>query len=79
MDEPEASDSTEDKGWVEFRDQCLRQMRRPVDQRIKYGFCRMYKPVLDDAPWRAFSSMAEYRAWCADHLPDYLGFKPGKA
>src|SRR6266436_8766314 len=65
----------EDEGWVDFRDQCRRQMQRPLDQRIKYGFCRMYKPVLDDAPWRAFETMSDYRAWCASQLPDYLGFK----
>lgn len=68
----------EDRGWEEFRDQCRRQMQRPLELRINYGFCRMYKPVLDDAPWRAFDSMAEYRAWCAANLPDYLGFKPAK-
>ena len=66
----------EDRGWVEFRDQCRRQMQRPLDARIKYGFCRMYKPVLDDAPWRVFDTMADYRAWCAANLPAYLGFKP---
>ncbi len=66
----------EDQGWVEFREQCRRQMQRPLDARIRYGFCRMYKPVLDDAPWRVFDTMAEYRAWCAAKLPDYLGFKP---
>ncbi len=46
-----------------------------LDARIEYGFCRMYKPVLDDAPWRVFDTMAEYRAWCAAHLPAYLGFQ----
>ena len=66
----------EDRGWEEFRDQCRRQMQRPLEQRIKYGFCRVYKPVLDDAPWRAFATMSEYRAWCAANLPDYLGYKP---
>ena len=69
------SEMGEDRGWQEFRDQCRRQMRRPLEQRIKYGFCRMYKPVLDDEPWRAFDTMAHYRAWCAAHLPEYLGFK----
>ena len=68
--------STEDRGWEDFREQCRRQMQRPIEDRIKYGFCRMYKPVLDDAPWRVFETMAEYREWCATHLPDYLGFKP---
>ena len=73
------SEKAEDKGWMDFRDQCRRQIQRPVNQRIKYGFCRMYKPVLDDAPWRAFDTMAEYRRWCATQLPEYLGFKPGEA
>ena len=71
------SEAFEDKGWSDFREQCRRQMQRPLEQRIKYGFFRMHKPVLDDAPWRAFDTMAEYRTWCATHLPDYLGFKPG--
>jgi hypothetical protein len=60
-----------------FREQCRRQMDRPLAWRIKYGFYRTYKPVLDDAPWRAFDSMAAYRAWCEANLPDYLGFKRG--
>ena len=70
-----AVDVSEDQGWIDFRDQCRRQMQRPLVARIQYGFCRMYKPVLDDAPWRVFDTMAEYRAWCAANLPDYLGFK----
>ena len=59
-----------------FREQCRRQLARPLATRIKYGFNRVHKPVLDDAPWRSFDSMAEYRAWCAENLPEYLGFKP---
>ena len=59
-----------------FREQCRRQLARPLSARIKYGFNRVHKPVLDDAPWRSFNSMAEYRAWCANNLPEYLGFKP---
>ena len=58
-----------------FRAQCRRQTARPLKDRIKYGFFRVYKPVLDDAPWRSFNSMAEYRAWCEANLPDYWGFK----
>jgi hypothetical protein len=58
-----------------FREQCVRQMNRPLALRIKYGFNRVYKPVLDDASWRSFNSMAEYRSWCETNLPEYLGFK----
>jgi hypothetical protein len=58
-----------------FREQCRRQMDRPLALRIRYGFCRTYKPVLDDAPWRAFDSLAAYRAWCEANLPEYLGYR----
>jgi hypothetical protein len=59
----------------EFREQCRRQMERPLALRIKYGFYRVHKAVVDDAPWRSFDTMAEYRAWCEANLPDYLGYK----
>jgi hypothetical protein len=58
-----------------FREQCRRQMDRPLALRIKYGFNRVHKPVLDDAPWRSFESMAAYRAWCETRLPAYLGYR----
>ncbi|HEY5910821.1 MAG TPA: hypothetical protein VJA21_09485 [Verrucomicrobiae bacterium] len=54
---------TERQTQDQFRDQCRRQMDRPLVQRVKYGFYRTYRPVLDDAPWRAFNTMSEYRAW----------------
>ena len=66
---------SDQQAMEEFREQCRRQMDRPLALRIRYGFCRTCKPVLDDAPWRSFDTMAEYRAWCEGHLPEYLGFK----
>jgi len=48
--------------------------RRPLRQRMRYAFIRTYKPILDDAPFRAFDTMAEYRAWCETHLPSWLGY-----
>ncbi len=42
---------------------------------MKYGFCHVHKPVLDDAPLRTFAKRAEYRAWCDKALPACLGFK----
>ncbi len=42
--------------------------------RIKYGFCHVHKPGLDDEPCRSFATMAEYRAWCEQELPAYLGY-----
>ncbi len=56
------------------REQCRTQLARDVLTRIKYGFCHVHKPVVDDAPDRAFGSMAEYRAWCEQSLPKYLGY-----
>jgi hypothetical protein len=69
---------TEEQAEEAFREQCRRQMARPLELRIRYGFYRVYKPVLDDAPWRAFDSMAAYRAWCEANLPEYLGYKRAK-
>jgi hypothetical protein len=48
--------------------------RRPLAQRMKYAFIRTYKPVLDDAPFRTFETMADYRAWCEANLPEWLGY-----
>ncbi len=48
--------------------------RRPLEQRFRYAFIRTYKPVLDDAPYRAFDSMDEYRRFCEEQLPDWLGY-----
>jgi hypothetical protein len=62
---------SEDEVW---REECRRGLARDVMTRIKYGFCHVYKPVLDDAPCRSFATMAEYRAWCERNLPAYLGY-----
>lgn len=48
--------------------------RRPLETRFRYSFIRTYKPVLDDAPFRAFETTAEYRRWCEENLPDWLGY-----
>lgn len=48
--------------------------RRPLEQRFKYGFVKTYKPVLDDAEYRLWESTAEYRKWCEENLPDWLGY-----
>ncbi len=48
--------------------------RRPLAQRFRYSFVRTYKPVLDDARYRSFESMEEYRRWCEENLPDWLGY-----
>ena len=43
---------------------------------LRYAFIHTYKPVLDDAPYRSFDTMEEYRAWCARQLPGWLGYGP---
>ncbi|MEK7269540.1 MAG: hypothetical protein AAB215_01210 [Planctomycetota bacterium] len=48
--------------------------RRPLALRMKYAFIRTPKPVLDDAPFRAFDTMADYRRWCEENLPSWLGY-----
>ena len=48
--------------------------RRPLELRMRYCFIRTYKPVLDDAPYRSFETMEEYRCWCQENLPDWLGY-----
>ena len=48
--------------------------RRPLEQRMRYAFIHTYKPVLDDAEFRAFDTTAQYREWCDKFLPDWLGY-----
>ena len=48
--------------------------KRPLEQRMKYAFIHTYKPVLDDANYRAFDRMEYYRRWCEENLPDWLGY-----
>jgi hypothetical protein len=50
--------------------------RRPLATRLRYAFIRTYKPVLDDASFRSFDTMAEYRDWCARNLPGWLCYGP---
>ena len=64
---------------VTFREQCRRPMARPMAARMKYGFCRVYRPLPDTPGVRSFESTKEYRKWCAAHLPAYLGFQPAPA
>ena len=74
MSVPDASahefDENLDEDLVDFE----AAARRPLAQHIHNSFIKTYKPVLDDAPYRAFETMAEYRAWCAEALPDWLGY-----
>jgi hypothetical protein len=48
--------------------------RRPLRLRFRYAFIKTYRPVLDDEPFRAFETMADYRRWCEAALPRWLGY-----
>ena len=51
---------------------------RSLKQRLDYGFVKTYKPILDDAEYRSWESTAEYRDWCAENLPSWLGYGHGR-
>ena len=68
---PEGSDAALAAEWLaEFE----AAARRSLETRFRYAFIRTYKPVLDDAPFRAFETTADYRRWCEENLPDWLGY-----
>ena len=48
--------------------------RRPLEIRMRYSFIHTYKPVLDDAKYRSFDSTEDYRRWCEENLPVWLGY-----
>ena len=48
--------------------------RRPLEMRFRYAFIHTHKPVMDDASFRAFDTTADYRRWCEENLPDWLGY-----
>ena len=51
-----------------------RAQRRGLKANIAHGFVKTYKPVLDDGRRRSFDTMAQYRAWCEESLPPWLGY-----
>lgn len=48
--------------------------RRPLEVRMRYSFIHTYKPVMDDANYRSFETMEDYRCWCEENLPSWLGY-----
>ncbi len=49
-------------------------LSRTVEERIQLGFIPLKLPIVDDAPYRIFDTVAAYRAWAAEKLPVYLGY-----
>jgi len=48
--------------------------RRSLEVRMRYSFIHTYKPVMDDARYRSFDTMEDYRRWCEQNLPSWLGY-----
>jgi len=48
--------------------------RRPLALRLKYAFIHTHKPGIDDRGFRAFETLAAYRAWSERTLPPWLGY-----
>jgi len=68
---PARTDESIPREWLEEFEAAA---RRPLRTRMRYAFIKTYKPVLDDAPYRSFDTMEDYRRWCEDNLPDWLGY-----
>lgn len=71
MGDPRTLSEAERRAWEE---EFAAAARRPLAVRLHYAFLRTYKPVLDDAVYRSFERMADYRRWCEEHLPSWLGY-----
>ncbi len=59
------------KEWLEEFEAAA---QRSLETRFRYSFIKTYKPVLDDAPYRSFETMEDYRRWCEENLPSWLGY-----
>jgi hypothetical protein len=74
---PAASESTSPppagipQDWLEEFEAAA---QRPLETRMRYAFIHTYKPVMDDAPYRSFEKMEDYRRWCEENLPSWLGY-----
>jgi len=58
----------------QWREEFEAAATRPLEQRMRYAFIHTYRPVLDDAEYRSFDTLEEYRQWCEKNLPDWLGY-----
>ena len=47
---------------------------RGIETRCRYSFIKTHKPVIDDLPFRAWKSTADYRRWCDENVPTWLGY-----
>ena len=49
--------------------------RGPLKVRVRSAFIRTCKPVLDEGTMRMFQTTCEYRQWCHQALPEWLGYQ----
>ena len=70
----QASSESEERQQAEWLAEFEANARRPLATRMRYAFLHTYKPVLDDASYRSFDTMEEYRRWCEENLPEWLGY-----
>ncbi len=75
MKKPE-NDASEGESVIpaDWLDEFEAAAQRSLETRMRYSFIRTYKPVLDDATYRSFDTMEEYRRWCEKNLPKWLGY-----
>ena len=62
---------TDEETMQLWREQCRCQLRRPLSDRLKYGFVAVANRERIN---RSFDSLSAYRAWCEANLPSYLGY-----
>jgi hypothetical protein len=72
--QPDTSKSREASIPAEWLAEFEAAARRPLPVRFRYSFIKTYKPVMDDATFRAFDTTADYRRWCEENLPSWLGY-----
>lgn len=58
-----------------FAKQCRRQLRRPLSDRIRFGFFRNPNPVRDQNVNRSFSSLEQYQRFCEERYPEHYGYR----
>ncbi len=71
MNQPSTPPTPEERLW---REEFEAASRRPLEVRFRYSFIKTYKPVMDDEIFRAFDTMEDYRRWCEESLPEWLGY-----
>jgi hypothetical protein len=73
-DDPQNLTATDDDLRRQWREEFDAAARRPLKERFRYAFIKTYKPVMDDASFRTFDTTADYRRWCEENLPSWLGY-----